>query len=91
MADRCDKLDRIIKDMYVTEWVRDVCCMQALGIKVGYQNRIGVVAVSRASQFSKQHQQALPCWLHYVTSYVTISHGMCQDDIALGIMMSSQV
>ena len=71
----------------VTEWVRDVLCMQAFGIKVGYQNQIRVVAVLRASQFSKQHQQALPQLLCYVTSDVAMSHGMCLDGVALGIMI----
>ena len=61
---------------------------QCLGIKVGYQNQIGVVTVLRTSQFWRQ-QQALPRWLHCITSDVATSHGMCQDDVASVAMMSS--
>ena len=61
---------------------------QCLGIKVGYQNQIWVVTVLRTSQFWRQ-QQALPCWLHCITSDVATSHGMCQHDVASAAMMSS--
>ena len=63
---------------------------KCLGIKVGYQNQIGVVAVLRTSQFSRQ-QQVLPHRLQCITSDVAISHGMCQDDVASAAMMSSWV
>ena len=59
-----------------------------LGIKVGYQTQIRIVAVLRTSQFLRQ-QQALPHQLCCITSNVATSHGMCRDDIALAAMMSS--
>ena len=61
---------------------------KCLGIKVEYQNQIGVIAVLRTSQFSRQ-QQALPHQLRCVTSDVATSHGMCRDDVASAAMMSS--
>ena len=61
---------------------------KCLGIKVGHQNQIGVVTVLRTSRFWRQ-QQALPHWLHCVTSDVATSHGMCQDDVASAAMTSS--
>ena len=54
---------------------RHVVC-KCSGIKVGYQNQIGVIAVSRTSQFSRQ-QQALPHKLCCVNSDVAMSHAMC--------------